>query len=177
MTDSIVRGTDHPSLIEQTIGGALDAAIARVPDAPALISCHQDVRWTYKELGRRVDELAAGFVALGLEPGDRVGIWAPNCAEWALTQFATAKAGIILVNINPAYRLSEVEYTLNKVGARALVAAERFKTSDYVGMIETLAPEIVGASPGAFRSSGNAFPSFFLVAYFRPAAPPWRRDM
>jgi fatty-acyl-CoA synthase len=152
MTDSIVRGASHPPLIEQTIGEALDAAIARVPDAWALISCHQDVRWTYKEFGERVDALAAGFVALGLEPGDRVGIWAPNCAEWALTQFATAKAGIILVNINPAYRLSEVEYTLNKVGVRALVAAERFKTSDYAGMIETLAPEIAGASPGELVS-------------------------
>ena len=147
MTDSIVRGAQEPPLLELTIGEALDAAIAREPDAVALISCHQDVRWSYREFGARVNELAAGFVALGLEPGDRVGIWAPNCAEWALTQFATAKAGIILVNINPAYRLSEVEYTLNKVGVRALVAAERFKTSDYVGMIETLAPEIKGASP------------------------------
>ena len=87
-------------------------------------------------MAQRVDALAAGFLALGLEPGDRVGIWSPNCAEWALTQFAAAKAGLILVNINPAYRLSEVEYTLNKVGVKALVAAERFKTSDYVGMIE-----------------------------------------
>jgi fatty-acyl-CoA synthase len=150
--DSIVRGADQPPLIEKTIGQALDDAIARVPDALALISRHQDIRWTYREFGGRVDELAAGFVALGLERGDRVGIWAPNCAEWALTQFATAKAGLILVNINPAYRLSEVEYTLNKVGVRALVAAERFKTSDYVGMIETLAPEIVGAAPGELVS-------------------------
>jgi fatty-acyl-CoA synthase len=152
MTNSIVRGADTPPLLEQTIGEALDAAIARVPEALALISCHQDIRWSYREFGRRVDEMATGFVALGLEPGDRVGIWAPNCAEWALTQFATAKAGIILVNINPAYRLSEVEYTLNKVGVRALVAAERFKTSDYVGMIETLAPEIAAASPGELAS-------------------------
>jgi fatty-acyl-CoA synthase len=152
MTDSIVRGADAPPLLEQTIGEALDAAVARVPDALALISCHQDIRWTYREFGARVDALAAGFAALGLGPGDRVGIWAPNCAEWTLTQFATAKAGIILVNINPAYRLSEVEYTLNKVGVRALVAAARFKTSDYAGMIETLAPEIARASPGELVS-------------------------
>src|SRR5262249_11985972 len=81
-----------------------------------------------------------------------LGIWAPNCAEWALTQFAAAKAGIILVTINPAYRLAELEYTLNKVGVRALVAAERYKTSDYVGMVETLAPELPDAFPGALQA-------------------------
>jgi fatty-acyl-CoA synthase len=153
MTDSIVRGALTPPLIEQTIGEALDATIARVPDEMALISVHQNLRWTWRELGRRVDALAAGFIALGFNRGDRVGIWAPNCAEWALLQFATAKAGIILVNINPAYRLSEVEYTLNKVGVKALVAAERFKTSDYAGMMEELAPEIAHCAPGRLVST------------------------
>ncbi len=153
MMDSIVRGAQTPPLIEQTIGEALDATVARVPDELGLISVHQGVRWTWRAFGRRVDALAAGFVALGYKQGDRVGIWAPNCAEWALMQFATAKAGIILVNINPAYRLSEVEYTLNKVGVRALVAAERFKTSDYAGMMEELAPEIARSAPGRLKSA------------------------
>ena len=151
--DSIVRGALAPPLIEQTIGEALDATVARVPDGLALIAVHQNLRWTWRELGARTDALAAGFVALGFKPGDRVGIWAPNCAEWALMQFATAKAGIILVNINPAYRLSEVEFTLNKVGVKALVAAERFKTSDYAGMMEELAPEIAACAPGRLVSA------------------------
>jgi len=146
--DSLVRGATTTPLSEQTIGQALDAAIARGPDSLALISRHQNLRLTYREFGARVETLAAGLVALGLEKGDRVGIWAPNCAEWTLVQFATAKAGIILVNINPAYRLSEAEYTLNQVGVRALVCAEHFKTSDYVGMVEALAPEIAGSVPG-----------------------------
>ena len=93
-------------------------------------------------MGEKVDAFAAGLVALGLQPGERVGIWSPNNAEWVVTQFATAKAGLILVNINPAYRLAELEYALNKVGCRALVTATAFKTSDYVGMLDTLAPEL-----------------------------------
>jgi fatty-acyl-CoA synthase len=170
MAKSIVRGADRPPLIEQTIDQALSTAVARWPDAEALVSRHQGVRWTYRTFGERAAELAAGFVALGLEPGDRVGIWAPNCAEWALTQFATAKAGLILVNINPAYRLSEVEYTLNKVGVRALVVAERFKTSDYVEMIETLAPEIAGAPPANLLS--QKLPALKIVAKIGGAARP-----
>src|SRR6202042_2527427 len=113
----------------------------------------QDIRWSYGELKAKVDALAAGLLALGLSPGDRVGIWSPNNAEWAVTQFATAKAGLILVNINPAYRLSEVEYALNKVGCKALVTATRFKTSDYIGMINTLAPELAISYPGDLRSA------------------------
>ena len=150
---SLVRGAVTPPLLEHTIGAALDLAVQRSPDAEALVSIHQGVRWTWAELGRRADALAAGLLALGLRPGDRVGVWGPNSAQWALAQFATARAGLIQVNINPAYRLSEVEYTLNKVGVKALIAAERFKTSDYAGMIETLAPEISGSAPGALRSA------------------------
>ena len=130
---SHVRGADTPPLMEETLGQALDIAVREWGDEIALISPPQEIRWTFRELASRADALAAGLLALGLEPGDRIGIWSPNCAEWALTQFAAAKAGLILVTINPAYRLSEVEYTLNKVGVKALVAAERFKTSDYVG--------------------------------------------
>ncbi len=150
---SQVRGATSPPLLETTIGAALDAAIKRWPNAEALVSVHQSVRWTYAEFGRRVDALAAGLLGLGLKPGDRVGVWAPNCAEWTLVQFATAKAGMIQVNINPAYRRSEVEYTLNKVGVKALVCAEKFKTSDYVGMIAELAPEIATSKPGELRAA------------------------
>ncbi|MBV9219607.1 MAG: AMP-binding protein, partial [Methylobacteriaceae bacterium] len=100
-----------------------------------------------------VDAFAAGLVALGLQPGDRIGIWSPNNAEWVVTQFATAKAGLILVNINPAYRLSEIEYALNKVGCKALVTARSFKSSDYLGMLRTLAPEIDAASPGELAAA------------------------
>jgi fatty-acyl-CoA synthase len=120
---------------------------------------HQQVRWTYEALKRKVDDFAAGLLSLGLRPGDRVGIWSPNNAEWVITQFATAKAGLILVNINPAYRLAEADYALNKVECRALVTASQFKTSDYVGMLNQLMAEkrlphletiirIGGAAPG-----------------------------
>ena len=152
-TLSHVVGADAPPLLEITIGEALQLAASRWPQGEALVSVHQGIRWTWSELASRADSLAAGFLTLGLGKGDRVGIWAPNCAEWALVQFATARAGLILVNINPAYRLSEVEYTLNKVGVKALVAAERFKTSDYVGMINALAPEIAGAKPGELAAA------------------------
>jgi len=150
---SWVRGEDAPPLIETTIGAALNAAAQRWGEAEALVSAHQRIRWTWAGLAARADALAAGLVALGLEPGDRIGIWSPNCAEWTLTQFAAAKAGLILVTINPAYRLSELEYTLNKVGVRALVCAERYKTSDYAGMVEALAPELPDALPGALQAA------------------------
>jgi len=150
---SLVRGADAPPLMEITIGEALTQAAANWPDQLALISAHQGVRLTYAELAGRVDALAAGLLGLGLRKGDRIGIWSPNCAEWTLTQFAAARIGLILVTINPAYRLSEVEYTLNKVGVKALVAAERFKTSEYATMIETLAPELPGSTPGALKAA------------------------
>ncbi|MEQ8611406.1 MAG: AMP-binding protein [Parvibaculum sp.] len=139
---SHVRGASTPPLRRETIGAALSAAAEAWPEREALVSVHQGIRWTYGELNGKAEALAAGLFALGLRRGDRLGIWAPNCAEWTLTQFATAKAGIILVNINPAYRLSELEYTLNKVGVAALITPERFKTSEYVAMVNELAPEI-----------------------------------
>jgi fatty-acyl-CoA synthase len=149
---SHVRGDETPPLIEESIGAMLERAIRRWPHADALVSIEQGVSWSYAEFGRRVDALAAGLLALGLEPGDRVGIWAPNCVEWTLTQFATARVGLIQVNINPAYRTSELEYTLRNVGVKALIAASAFKTSDYVAMIETLAPEIAHCPPCTLRA-------------------------
>jgi len=151
--ESWVIGDTQPVLIEMTIGAALDQAAARWPDVEALVCPEQGVRWTYRELAERVDGLAAGLLAAGLEPGDRVGVWAPNCAEWTLAQFATAKAGMIQVNINPAYRLSELEFTLNKVGVKALILADRFKTSDYAAMVQALAPELASSAPGALSAA------------------------
>jgi fatty-acyl-CoA synthase len=116
LTQSYVHGASAETLIGETIGVHFDRAVMRWPHSEALVVRHQHIRWTYGELQQCVDAVAAGLLALGLEPGDRVGIWSPNNAEWVVTQFATAKAGIILVNINPAYRLAELEYALNKVG-------------------------------------------------------------
>jgi fatty-acyl-CoA synthase len=135
-------------LLYQTIGEAFVAAAERFPDRPALVVRHQNIRWSYAEYRREVDRLAAALLALGVEPGDRVGIWAPNCYEWCLTQYATARIGAIMVCINPAYRLYELEYALNKVQCKVIIAAERFKTSDYLGMLQTLAPELARAPPG-----------------------------
>ena len=149
LESSHVTGATTPPLYEDTIGAALKQAAVQWPEREALVSVHQNIRWSFAELDRRAGELAAGLLCLGIEPGDRVGIWAPNCAEWALTQFATAKAGMILVNINPAYRTAELEYTLNKVDVKALVVAERFRSSDYPAMLAELAPEIARAKPGA----------------------------
>jgi fatty-acyl-CoA synthase len=150
---SYLKGADAPPLLEITIGRALDAAAARWGAADALVSVQQKIRWSWRTLAARADALAAGFLALGLDVGDRVGIWSPNCAEWVLTQFAAAKAGLILVTVNPAYRLHELEYTLNKVGVKALVCGERYKTSDYVAMVEELAPELPDAFPGALQAA------------------------
>ena len=149
---SYVSGASAKPLLGQTIGAAFDATCAAHPGQMALISRHQRIRWTYGEMQTRVDALAAGLLALGLEPGDRIGVWAPNCAEWALTQFATAKAGLVLVNINPAYRLSEAEYALNKVGCKALVTAIAHKTSEYLAMLRELAPELSSARPGDLQA-------------------------
>ncbi len=149
---SFVSGVGTKPLLYQTIGNALQAAADTFPQQEALVVRHQDVRWSYAELLQRADDLAAGFVALGFAPGDRVGIWAPNCAEWVLTQFATARAGLILVNINPAYRTHELEYVLNKVSCKGLVSAGRFKSSDYIAMLQELAPELDAAEPGELAS-------------------------
>src|SRR4051794_33937439 len=139
---SYVHGAATTPLIGETIGAHLDRVAALSPDADALIVRHQGVRWTYAQFRDEVNRVAAGLIALGLKPGDRIGIWSQNNSEWVLTQFATAKAGLILVNINPAYRTHELEYALNKVGCRALILATSFKTSDYLALLGELAPEL-----------------------------------
>jgi fatty-acyl-CoA synthase len=150
---SYVHGASNVPLIGETIGVHFDRIVARFPEREALIVRHQNIRWSWRELQRQVDALAAGLVALGLKPGERIGIWSPNNAEWAVTQFATAKAGLILVNINPAYRLAELEYALNKAGCVALITASRFKSSDYIQMLRDLAPELATASPGNLHAA------------------------
>ncbi|MDA9981635.1 AMP-binding protein [Gammaproteobacteria bacterium] len=153
LTQSYVHGASPVPLIGETIGRNFDAAVERWSNREALVVRHQGIRWTYRQLQAEVDRFAAGLIGHGLEPGDRVGIWSPNNSEWVITQLATAKAGLILVNINPAYRVTELEYALNKVGARALILASRFKTSDYVAMVHEIAPEIDRCPPGALQSA------------------------
>jgi fatty-acyl-CoA synthase len=149
-----VRGAEAPPLIEHTIGAALALAAERWGEREALVSVSQGVRWSFAELLHRADRFAAGLLALGMEPGDRIGIWAPNCAEWTLTQFAAARAGLVLVTINPAYRIDEAAFTIMKVGLRALVVAAEFKTSDYVAMVEALCPELPGCAAGGLQARG-----------------------
>ena len=149
---SYVQGASETPLLGETIGQFFDSACEQWSSRPALVVRHQNMRMSYGELRHAVDKLATGLLTLGLEPGDRVGIWSPNNSEWVLTQFATAKAGLILVNINPAYRTAELEYALNKVGCKALILAERFKSSDYVGMLRELAPELSHATAGRLEA-------------------------
>jgi fatty-acyl-CoA synthase len=129
-------------LIGETIGENLERTARRFPDHDALVSCHQGLRYTYAEFDAEVDRVARGLLARRLEKGDRVGIWSPNCAEWVLAQYATAKVGVILVNINPAYRTHEVEYVLAQSGCRMLISATQFKTSDYRQMVDTVRPSL-----------------------------------
>ncbi|WDD95873.1 AMP-binding protein [Burkholderia sp. FERM BP-3421] len=166
---SYVRGATDAPLNEATIGAFLADAARRFPDRPAVVFREQQVRWTWREFVAEVDVLAAGFLALGVGKGDRVGIWSPNRVEWLLTQFATARIGAILVNINPAYRLAELEYALNKVGCTLLVAAERFKTTTYAEMLEEIAPELAGDAPGALHAA--RVPALRTVVSMADVAP------
>lgn len=147
-----VIGPSMPQLWHRTIPDVLKATVAQFGARDAAVFVEQGVRWSWVELDREVDALAAGLHDLGLRTGDRVGIWSPNRYEWLLTQFATARLGLVLVTINPAYRLAEVEYVLNKVDCAALVTAGHFKTSDYTGMLQTLAPELASCAPGALAA-------------------------
>src|SRR3954452_25162776 len=140
---SYAHGVSTTPLLGETIGGNLEAAVARVPDRDALVSWHQSRRLTYAEFGAAVDGLATGLLQAGIERGDRVGIWSPNCTEWSLVQYATAKLGAILVNVNPAYRTHELEYVLRQSGIRLLVSSPGYKTSDYRGM----ATDVAGRTP------------------------------
>ena len=150
---SYVHGAHPLPLIGDTIGAHLDRIAERFPERDALVVPHQCVRWSWRQLRERADRLAAGLLGLGLHPGDRIGIWSQNRAEWVLTQFATAKAGLVMVNINPAYQRAELEYALARVGCRALILAPGFKSSDYLGMLRDLAPELDGAAPGDLRAA------------------------
>ena len=142
MTRSYVHGPSHIPLLGETIGECLDRITVACGERDALISCHQRVRYTYSELHREAERIACGLLALGVEPGDRVGIWSPNCAEWLIAQYALAKVGAITVNINPAYRLRELEYALQQSGVSVLIAARRFRDGDYVAMLNELAPKL-----------------------------------
>ena len=142
-------GDTSVALIEATIGSHFEAVAQRFPEREALVSCHQAIRMSYRELDRESNRLASALLRVGIARDDRVGIWAHNSAEWLLMQIATAKVGIVLVNINPAYRVTELEYALNKVGCKMLVTMTTFKTSDYLAIVRELAPELDACMPGA----------------------------
>ncbi|MDG2538398.1 AMP-binding protein [Dyella jiangningensis] len=150
---SYVQGVSRQSLLGDTVGSLLDRIAATHPDRPALVVRSQQVRLSYHQFHAEVERVAAGLLALGLQRGDRIGIWAPNRAEWVILQFAAPKAGLILVNINPAYRVHELEFALNKVSCKALVLPRRFKSSHYLDMLNDLAPELADSRPGRLASS------------------------
>ncbi|NTY93626.1 AMP-binding protein [Pseudomonas putida] len=149
---SYTRGRQDQALLTQTIGQAFDATVARCADAEALVSRHQGLRYSWRQLAEQVEVHARALMALGVNTGERVGIWSPNCAQWCILQLASAKVGAILVNINPAYRVGELEYVLRQSGCRWLVCADAFKTSDYHAMVQELVPELACASPGKLVS-------------------------
>jgi fatty-acyl-CoA synthase len=152
LTRSYYSGASDAQIIYETIGSYFDKIANLHSTNSALVVRHQGINWTYGELQARVDQLAMGLIHLGIEPGDRVGIWGPNSSEWVLVQLATAKIGAIMVCINPAYRLYELEYALNKVECKTLITDVSFKTSDYLGMINTLAPELESSHPGQLEA-------------------------
>src|SRR5450759_2937075 len=135
MTLSYEQGPSERPLLGETIGANLERTTARVPDSEALVACQQRLRYSYAEFNGAVERLAGGMLGAGLRAGERVGIWSPNRAEWALTQYATAKLGVILVNINPSYRTSELEFVLRQSGCRWLVAAQEHRGADYAQMV------------------------------------------
>ena len=149
---SYLCGQANEPLLYETIGACVERIAATYPDKEALVVRHQNIRWTFSEYKSRIDALAAGLVSLGVEPGDRVGIWSPNRVEWCLTQFATAKIGAIMVCINPAYRPYELEYALNKVKCKTVITAAQFKTSEYLRMLQEMAPELATCEPGELKS-------------------------
>ena len=166
---SYVRGDADTPLLADTIGAAFDRTVDRHGDRTALVVSHQQISWSYAELASKVEAFAAGLLKLGLRRGDRIGLWAPNCAEWTVTQYAAAKLGLILVNLNPAYRVAEVEFALNKAGCRALVLADRFKGSDYLQMLRTLAPELSSSVPGKLKAA--RLPILEIVIQLGPEFP------
>ncbi|MDH1512493.1 AMP-binding protein [Pseudomonas mosselii] len=150
---SHTQGSKATPLLTHCIGDVFDTTVARFADREALVVCHQHLRYTWRQLADAVDQHARALMALGLQAGDRLGIWAPNCAEWCITQFASAKIGAILVNINPAYRTSELEYALGQSACQWVICADAFKTSDYHAMLLDLAPELGACRPGELHSA------------------------
>ena len=171
---SHVRGAASPPLSDRTIAEWLDSTAARRPDAPACVfravDGGADVRWTWAQLREHADRLAGVLLQLGFERGDRLGIWSPNRPEWILAQYATARIGLVLVNVNPAYRLAELEYALNKVACKGLITAAAFKSSDYLGLLQALAPELASATPGRLHAA--RLPALRVVISLGAAATP-----
>lgn len=167
---SYTQGNQDKPLLTQCIGDAFDATVARFPDREALVVHHQALRYTWRQLADAVDQHARALMALGVQPGDRLGIWAPNCAEWCITQFASAKVGAILVNINPAYRSSELDYALGQSGCRWVICADAFKTSDYHAMLQGLLPGLASSQPGALIC--ERFPELRGVVSLALSPPP-----
>jgi fatty-acyl-CoA synthase len=174
LRQSYFSATSDKPLVYETIGACFDRIAHAFPERDALIVRHQNIRWTYGQYQSEIDRLAAGLLSLGIGKGDRVGMWAPNCFEWCLTQFATAKIGAILVCINPAYRVFELEFALNKSGCVALVTAQKYLTSDYAGMLRALAPELATTKPGSLKAA--KLPHLRHVIALGEAPPPgiWR---
>jgi fatty-acyl-CoA synthase len=167
---SYSQGNQTKALLSQCIGDAFDTTVARFPERDALVVRHQALRYTWQQLADAVDQHARALMALGVQPGDRLGIWAPNCAEWCITQFASAKVGAILVNINPAYRSSELDYALGQSGCRWVICADAFKTSDYHAMLLGLVPGLANGQPGAL--SCERFPELRGVVSLAVSPPP-----
>jgi fatty-acyl-CoA synthase len=149
---SYTSGASTKPLIGMTIGDMFDQIVAQYPANEAVVVRHQNIRWSYCDLQEQVNRCARGLMAMGLQKGDRIGMWSPNNAEWVVTQFATSKMGAILVNINPAYRVHELEYALNQSGCTAIVIAPEFKSSNYTQMMYDLAPELHEAEPGKLQA-------------------------
>ena len=158
---SFVSGTSDQPLLYRTVDGVLKAAVAAAPAHEALVAPFQSLRYTFAQFDREVERVAHGMLAGGMQPGDRIGIWAPNCVQWLLTMFGAARAGLVLVNINPACRHTEIKLALALVGCRALVFAPRFKNSDYTAMLQSLIPELPAADPGRLECA--AFPQLRLL--------------
>jgi len=147
------EGDRSQPLINETIGDAFQAVVKLHGERIALVVRHQRVRWTYRELEGHVNDLAAGLLRTGLRPGDRIGIWAPNCVEWTVTQYATAKIGLVLVNLNSAYRAAEIKYALTKVGCKAVVFAHRYRETQYLDLLRSITPEIDSSQAGNLRAA------------------------
>ncbi|MBU1801595.1 MAG: AMP-binding protein, partial [Actinobacteria bacterium] len=153
--ESYARGETDQPLLAETIGRNLARTVAAHPDREALVEVASGRRWSWSELSRDVDAVARGLLALGLEVGDRVGMWAPNCAEWTIVQLATARVGIVLVNVNPAYRTHELAYAVNQSGMRVILAASAFKTSDYRAMVDEVRDDCPALERALYVDTGD----------------------